>query len=105
MENNSSIRALGADEEPRSPKSSYRIVRLWWNRRKNGALGGLTLRLSDSDRRELQEEGGASLFEPVTGLPMNEYATLPKDWRNQPEKNRGWVARSVDYASKLPPKR
>jgi len=65
----------------------------------------LFVRLSDEDRRELLEKKGASLLEPMKGKPMREYIVLPKAWRNQQETVRQWIARSLDWTSKLPPKK
>ncbi len=65
----------------------------------------LFVRLSDEGRRELLEKKGASLLEPMKGKPMKEYIVLPKAWRNQQETVRQWIARSLDWTSKLPPKK
>jgi len=65
----------------------------------------LFVRLSDESRKELLEEKGASLLEPMKGKPMKEYVLIPKAWRNQHETVLLWVARSLDWASKLPPKK
>ncbi len=65
----------------------------------------LFVRLSDESRKELLEEKGASLLEPMKGKPMKEYVVLPNAWRNQHETIRIWVTRSLDWTSKLPPKK
>ena len=65
----------------------------------------LFVRLSDESRKELLEKKGASLLEPMKGKPMKEYVLIPKAWRTQQETVRMWVARSLDWASKLPQKR
>jgi TfoX/Sxy family transcriptional regulator of competence genes len=65
----------------------------------------LFVRLSEESRRELLENKGASLLEPMKGKPMKEYVVIPKAWRNQHETVRIWVTRSLDWASKLPPKK
>jgi TfoX/Sxy family transcriptional regulator of competence genes len=65
----------------------------------------LFVRLSEESRRELLETKGASLLEPMKGKPMKEYVVIPKAWRNQHETVRIWVTRSLDWASKLPPKK
>ncbi len=65
----------------------------------------LFVRLSDESRKELLEEKGASLLEPMKGKPMKEYVVLPNAWRNQHETARLWVARSLNWTSKLPPKK
>ena len=65
----------------------------------------LFVRLSDESRKELLEKKGSALLEPMKGKPMKEYVLIPKAWRTQPETVRMWVARSLDWASKLPPKK
>src|SRR5712664_2997100 len=56
----------------------------------------LFVRLSDESRKELLEEKGASLLEPMKGKPMKEYVLIPKAWRNQHESVRLWVAWSLN---------
>jgi TfoX/Sxy family transcriptional regulator of competence genes len=63
------------------------------------------VRLSDENRRELLREKGASLLEPMKGKPMKEYIVIPKTWKNQPETIRLWLSRSLDWTTKLPPKK
>ena len=65
----------------------------------------LFVRLSDDSRKELLERKGASMLEPMKGRPMKEYVLIPKAWRTQLETLRGWVTRSLDSTSKLPPKK
>jgi len=65
----------------------------------------LFVRLSDESRKELLEKKGTSLLEPMKGTPMKEYVVLPNAWRNQDETARLWVARSLNWTSKLPPKK
>jgi len=65
----------------------------------------LLVRLSDESRKELLEEKGASLLEPMKGKPMKEYVLIPKAWRNQHETVRLWVARSLNRISKMPLKK
>jgi len=65
----------------------------------------LFVRLSDESRKELLEKKGASLLELMKGKPMKEYVVLPNAWRNQHETIRIWVTRSLDWTSKLPPKK
>jgi TfoX/Sxy family transcriptional regulator of competence genes len=65
----------------------------------------LFVRLSEESRKELLEKKGASLLEPMKGRPMKEYVVIPKAWRNQHETVRIWVIRSLDWTSKLPPKK
>ena len=35
---------------------------------------------------------------------MREYVVLPEAWREEPDRIRDWVARSLDHADELPPK-
>ena len=62
------------------------------------------IRLSDEERPELLAVDGASVAEPMPGRPMKEYVALPAAWRDEPERIHGWVARSVEWAARLPPK-
>ncbi len=55
--------------------------------------------------KELLEKKGASLLEPMKGKPMKEYVVIPKAWRNQPETVQLWVSQSLDWTSRLPPKK
>jgi TfoX/Sxy family transcriptional regulator of competence genes len=63
------------------------------------------VRLSGESRKELLKEKGASLLKPMKGKPMKEYVLIPKARRNQHETVRLWVARSLDWTSKLPLKK
>ena len=65
----------------------------------------LFVRVSEESRKELLDKKGASLLEPMKGKPMKEYVVIPKAWRNQPEIVRLWVTRSLDWTSRLPPKK
>jgi TfoX/Sxy family transcriptional regulator of competence genes len=65
----------------------------------------LFVRLPDESREELLEKKGASPLEPMKGRPMKEYVVIPKSWRNQQETVRTWVTRSLEWTSKLPPKK
>jgi len=65
----------------------------------------LFVRVSEESRKELLEKKGASLLEPMKGKPMKEYVIIPKAWRNQPEMVQLWVTRSLDWTSRLPPKK
>ena len=65
----------------------------------------LFVRVSEESRKELLEKKGASLLEPMKGKPMKEYVVIPKAWRNQPETVQLWVSRSLDWTSRLPPKK
>jgi len=65
----------------------------------------LFVRLSEENRKELLEKEGASLLEPMKGRPMKEYVVIPKAWWKQHETVRKWIIRSMDWTSKLPPKK
>ena len=65
----------------------------------------LFVRVSEENRKELLDKKGASLLEPMKGRPMKEYVVIPKTWRNQPETVQVWVIRSLDWTSRLPPKK
>jgi len=65
---------------------------------------GLFVRLSEEWREELLSSAGAAVFEPMKGRPMKEYVMVPPSWKAQPEKIRPWVARSLEFAGKMPPK-
>lgn len=67
------------------------------------------LRLGDADRELLLAEEGAGPFGPP-GRPMGGYVSLPDAWRDpEPEfpspQVQGWVARAVEHAAALPPKK
>lgn len=61
------------------------------------------VRLPEEDRTAVAGEGGAP-FEPMEGRQMREYAVLPRRWREEPDRVREWVARSLDWAEELPAK-
>jgi TfoX/Sxy family transcriptional regulator of competence genes len=65
----------------------------------------LFVRLPEESRKEILERKGASLLEPMKGKPMKEYVVIPKVWQNQHEIVKEWIARSLDWTSKLPPKK
>jgi TfoX/Sxy family transcriptional regulator of competence genes len=65
----------------------------------------LFVRLSEENRKQLLENKGASLLEPMKGKPMKEYVVIPRTWRNQDQTVRLWVTRSLDWTSRLPPKK
>src|SRR6266702_1061147 len=65
----------------------------------------LFVRESEENRKELVEKKGASLLEQLKGKPMKEYVVIPKAWRNQPETVHLWVSQSLDWTSRLPPKK
>ena len=65
----------------------------------------LFLRLSIEDQKELLKSKGASMLEPMKGKPMKDYVVLPKTWRAEPETLRSWISKSLEWSSKLPPKK
>ena len=75
----------------------------------NGNLmGGLhqsdmILRLPEGDREALLAEGGRP-FEPMAGRPMREYVVAPEAMLDDHSRLQDWIAKSLAYASSLPPK-
>ncbi len=75
----------------------------------NGNLmGGLhqsdmILRLPEGDREALLAEGGRP-FEPMAGRPMREYVVAPQEMLDDQPRLQDWIAKSLAYASSLPPK-
>ena len=63
------------------------------------------MRLSEGDRAKLLQEEGTSIFEPMKGRPMKEYVSIPQAWRDEPDRVRGWVARSVEWVGEMPEKK
>lgn len=63
------------------------------------------VRLSEADRAELLENDGAAVFEPMKGRQMKEYVVVPRPWTRDPSKIKPWVKRSLEWSSKLPPKK
>jgi len=64
----------------------------------------LFVRLPEEDQAALLKEKGASRFAPMEGRPMSGYVVVPDGWRGDRKKVKGWVARSLDWASALPAK-
>ena len=64
----------------------------------------ILVRLPEDDREQVLRAGGR-IFEPMPGRPMREYVVLPEAWRDEPEWIHDWVARSLDHADELPPKK
>ncbi|HLW49193.1 MAG TPA: TfoX/Sxy family protein [bacterium] len=64
----------------------------------------LILRLSGDDRAAFLRLQGASLFEPMPGRPMREYATVPAAVLGQDAALAGWIRKSLQYAGSLPAK-
>jgi TfoX/Sxy family transcriptional regulator of competence genes len=63
----------------------------------------LFVRVDESDRQRLIDEGGAD-FSPMAGRPMKGYVTLAAGWADRQDATRGWIARSLELAQKLPAK-
>jgi len=65
----------------------------------------LFVRLSDSDRAELLENEGATVFEPMKGRQMKEYIVVPRSWKRDPAKIKPWVTKSLEWSGGLPAKK
>jgi TfoX/Sxy family transcriptional regulator of competence genes len=65
----------------------------------------LFVRLSIEDREELLKSKGASMLEPMKGKPMKDYVVVPKIWMDRPDTIRFWISKSLEWSSKLPPKK
>jgi len=66
-----------------------------------GVFGNdLFVRLSSEDQLELLKNKGSSMLEP-----MKDYVVLPKTWRAMPKTLRSWISKSLEWSSKLPPKK
>jgi TfoX/Sxy family transcriptional regulator of competence genes len=63
------------------------------------------LRLPEKDVVALIEGEGASRFEPMKGRPMKGYVLVPRSWRKETGTLQKWIARSMELAGGLPPKR
>ena len=71
-----------------------------------GVFGGhLFVRLSEEDRAEAARTPGFTAFEPMPGRAMREYRVLPATVLGNRERARQWAARSLRFASSLPPKK
>jgi TfoX/Sxy family transcriptional regulator of competence genes len=64
----------------------------------------MILRLSETDRRTLADEGGRP-FEPMPGRPMREYVTVPAAVRASREGLHAWIVKARAYAESLPRKK
>ena len=60
------------------------------------------LRLSESDREEIKKQG-AQPFVPM-GRTMKEYVLIPELIKNNSIDLKGWIQRSLEFVSSLPPK-
>jgi TfoX/Sxy family transcriptional regulator of competence genes len=71
-----------------------------------GVFGSdLFVRLSSEDQLDLLKNKGSAMLEPMKGKPMKDYIVLPRIWRAKPEALRSWISKSLEWSSKLPPKR
>jgi TfoX/Sxy family transcriptional regulator of competence genes len=62
------------------------------------------VRLSDEEGLSLLKEKGATKFSPMPGRPMKSYIVIPPSWANDEAKARVWVAKSLSWATAMPPK-
>ena len=63
------------------------------------------VRLSEKEQAELLKEKGASNLEPMKGRPMKDYVIMPRSWKDDHERIRTWVSRSLAWSNKLPVKK
>jgi len=71
-----------------------------------GVFGNdLFVRLSSKGQLELLKNKGSSMLEPMKGKPMKDYVVLPNTWRARPETVRSWISKSLEWSSKLPPRK
>jgi TfoX/Sxy family transcriptional regulator of competence genes len=62
------------------------------------------VRLAPGDEAELLEIPGATSFAPMANRPMKGYVVLPESVRVNTAQLKMWIAKSLEYASGLPPK-
>lgn len=62
------------------------------------------LKLSPADRDRLVAERHASMFEPVPGRPMREFAVLPQSLLSERAALAIWIEQSIAYVAGKPPK-
>jgi TfoX/Sxy family transcriptional regulator of competence genes len=60
-------------------------------------------RLDESSRAELLAVPGATAFAPMKNRPMKEYVQLPSDMLNEAAAAKEWIARALEWTSRLPP--
>lgn len=71
-----------------------------------GVFGNdLFVRLSAGDQIELLKKQGAANLEPMKGKPMKDYIILPRAWKDDSQTLRVWISKSLEWTSKLPPKK
>jgi TfoX/Sxy family transcriptional regulator of competence genes len=64
----------------------------------------LVVRLAEEDRQTLVDKKGAHIFAPFPGRLMKEYVDMPEAIIGNDKELKGWLMRSLEYASALPPK-
>jgi TfoX/Sxy family transcriptional regulator of competence genes len=71
----------------------------------SGLFGNqIFVRLPENERLRLMKEEGASEFSPMPGRAMKEYVTIPKQWREEPEKIHEWIHLSLKWVGEMPVK-
>ena len=66
---------------------------------------GIFVRLPEEQQQQLLEEEGARVLAHFfSGRAMKAYVVVPEAWRQQPERIRPWIVRSLVWASGLAPK-
>lgn len=63
----------------------------------------LFVRLPDDQSAPIRKQGGRD-FEPMAGHAMKGYVVVPGSWRAKPAEAARWIAMSLTFARKLPPK-
>lgn len=63
----------------------------------------LFVRLPDDESAPIRKLGGRD-FEPMPGHAMKGYVTVPNTWRSKPAVTEKWIAASLAFARRLPPK-
>jgi TfoX/Sxy family transcriptional regulator of competence genes len=63
----------------------------------------LFVRLPDDQSAPIRKQGGRD-FEPMPGRAMKGYVTVPSTWRTKPTATQAWIAASLAFARRLPPK-
>ena len=64
----------------------------------------ILFRLDEPSRTELLRNPNASIFEPIPGRPMKDYVALSDPLSADRRTLKKWMARALDYASRLPKK-
>jgi TfoX/Sxy family transcriptional regulator of competence genes len=63
----------------------------------------LGLRLSDSDRADLESAGPTVSFGPEE-RPMRGYVGIRESWHDNPPQAKEWLAKALRFVSEMPPK-